>query len=115
MKIKGNTVGTTVPRANWNQTDPQKADYIKGKEDVDAAIKKAQDAVDAHGKDKANPHGVTAEQIGARPDTWMPTAEQVGARPDTWMPTAPDVGAVTETQVANMINNALGVIENGTY
>ena len=27
----------------------------------------------------SNPHGVTAEQVGARPDTWMPTAEQVGA------------------------------------
>lgn len=28
-----------------------------------------------------NPHKVTAEQVGARPNTWMPTAEEVGAIP----------------------------------
>ena len=115
MSIMGNTVGTTMPRANWDQTDPKKADYIKGKEAVDAAIKKAQETADNHGKNEKNPHGVTAEQVGARPDDWMPTAEDVGARPDDWMPTAEDVGAVTEDQVSAMINDALGVIENGTY
>lgn len=31
MIIKGNTVGTTSPRPNWNQTDPRKADYIENK------------------------------------------------------------------------------------
>lgn len=36
---------------------------------------------------------LTAEKVGARPDTWMPTAEDVGARPDTWTPTAEEVGA----------------------
>ncbi len=36
----------------------------------------------------------TAEMVGARPDTWMPTAQDVGARPADWMPTAADVGAV---------------------
>lgn len=30
----------------------------------------------------------TAEMVGARPDTWMPSAEDVGARPDTWTPEA---------------------------
>lgn len=29
---------------------------------------------------------LTAADVGARPNTWMPTAEDVGARPDTWMP-----------------------------
>lgn len=33
-KIKGNTVGTTMPRPDWNQTDPTKADYIKNKPDL---------------------------------------------------------------------------------
>lgn len=47
----------------------------------------------AHMASKENPHGVTAFQVGARPDTWMPTAAEVGARPDTWMPTAAQVGA----------------------
>ena len=31
MIIKGNTVGTPMPRPNWNQTDPKKADYIVNK------------------------------------------------------------------------------------
>jgi hypothetical protein len=123
------------------------------------AIKEAEERVkaeiDTHKNDSSNPHKVTASQVGARPDTWMPTADDVGARPDTWMPTADDigarsknwmptaqdvgarpdtwtpsaqdVGAVTESQVTalisttinntvpTMINDALGVIENGSY
>ena len=35
----------------------------------------------------------TADEVGARPDTWTPTADQVGARPNTWTPTADQVGA----------------------
>lgn len=34
MKIQGNTVGTPMPVADWNQTNPRKADYIKNKPDV---------------------------------------------------------------------------------
>lgn len=33
-KIRGNTVGTTMPRPDWDQTDPAKADYIKNKPTV---------------------------------------------------------------------------------
>lgn len=36
MKIIGITVGTTIPKPNFNQTDPTKGDYIKG--DIVAAI-----------------------------------------------------------------------------
>lgn len=39
---------------------------------------------------------LSAEDVGARPDTWMPTASDVGARPDSWMPTASDVGALKD-------------------
>ena len=74
-----------------------------------------EETVNAHLENKENPHRVTASQVGARPNTWTPTAEEVGARPNTWMPTASEVGAVTSSQVSTMINNALGVIENGTY
>ena len=66
------------------------ADDISGNAD---AIAKTATALASHTTNKNNPHNVTAEQIGARPDTWMPTAEEVGARPETWMPTAEDVGA----------------------
>ena len=34
MKITSNTVGTTTPRANYNQADPKKADYIIGRDNI---------------------------------------------------------------------------------
>ena len=40
---------------------------------------------------------LTAEKIGARPNSWTPTAEDVGARPNSWTPTAEDVGARPNT------------------
>ena len=43
--------------------------------------------------------GLSAEDVGARPDNWMPTAQDVGARPDNWMPTAQDVGARPNTWI----------------
>lgn len=70
---------------------------------VDSAISVAKSQADqnlkAHTDNKSNPHGVTAAQVGARPDTWMPTAAQVGARPNTWMPSASDVGAMAARPV----------------
>ena len=43
MKIRSDIVGTTTPRANWNQSNHKKADYVIGKDSVDAAIKTAQE------------------------------------------------------------------------
>lgn len=43
----------------------------------------------------------TAEMVGARPNTWVPTAADVGARSDTWMPTASDVGARSSDWMPN--------------
>ena len=37
--------------------------------------------LNAHAANQQNPHGVTAEQVGARPATWTPTAADVGAAP----------------------------------
>lgn len=31
MKIRGNTIGTTTPRPDWNQSNPKRADYILNK------------------------------------------------------------------------------------
>jgi hypothetical protein len=45
MIIRGNTVGTTVKRADYAQTDPTKSDYIHNK--PDAAISKAQSTADS--------------------------------------------------------------------
>ena len=34
MKINGITVGTPTPRSNFNQTDPKKADFLVGRENI---------------------------------------------------------------------------------
>ena len=44
MKIRGNTVGPTMPRADYGETDPRSASYIKNK--PDEAIQKAQTTAD---------------------------------------------------------------------
>lgn len=36
---------------------------------------------------------LSAADVGARPNTWIPTAAEVGARPNTWTPTYSEVGA----------------------
>ncbi len=35
MIVKGIPVGTTMPRPDWNQNDPRKADFIKNKPDIE--------------------------------------------------------------------------------
>lgn len=42
---------------------------------------------------------LTAENVGARPDSWTPTASDVGARPEDWVPTAKDIGAVAKNEL----------------
>ena len=101
MIIRGNTVGTTMPRANWNQQDAHKADFIRGKETVEAAITAAAAAAQNHAAQKNNPHGITVRQIGAAAENHSHSASQVGA--------------VTEAQVKTMIQEELGVIEHGAY
>jgi hypothetical protein len=44
---------------------------------------------------------LSAADVNARSDTWMPSATDVGARPNTWTPTATDVGAVPVTRKIN--------------
>ena len=40
-KIIGVTVGTTRPKANWNQTDPKKGDYIRNKPTISTGYDEA--------------------------------------------------------------------------
>ena len=38
MTIHGNWVGSVPPRPDWNQQDPAKVDFIRGKETVETAL-----------------------------------------------------------------------------
>lgn len=65
-----------------------------------------------HSQTTGNPHNTTAADVGAVPtsttingqaltDNINLDAEDVGARPSTWMPTATDVGAVPTSRTVN--------------
>lgn len=90
MIIRGNVAGVPAPQANLHQTDAARADYIQGR-----------DIILSHHEDKSNPHGVTLQQLGA------------AAASHTHTPA--EVGAMTESAVTALIQQQLGVIENGTY
>jgi len=44
--------------------------------------------LDDHTGNKHNPHGVTAKQTGARPDTWVPSWGDVTGKPSAFPPSA---------------------------
>lgn len=53
---------------------------------------------------------LNATDVGARPNTWMPTAADVGARSNNWMPTASQVGARSNTWLPT--TTEIGAMEN---
>ena len=54
MSIKGPTVGTPTPRTNWEQKDPTKADYLKGRDALEMLIQNAQNTADDNKKEIVN-------------------------------------------------------------
>lgn len=67
-KIIGVTVGTTIPKPNWEQTDPKKGDYIKNKPEVIG-----------QGKDGITPHiGANGNWFIGDTDTGMPSRGEAG-------------------------------------
>ena len=61
-----------------------------------------------HSQTTGNPHNTTAADVGARPDTWMPSAADVGARPATWTPSASEVGAAPASHV-EVVGSSSGI------
>ena len=56
--------------------------YEDGKTPITAKnLNDIQDEILNHTGNDENPHGVTAEQVGARPNTWLPTIAEIGAAP----------------------------------
>jgi hypothetical protein len=82
----------------------------------------SEEKLTAHLGDKNNPHGVTAEQVGAAKADHTHTAAQVGARPNTWTPKLADVAflgnqpisAVANDTTANWANLGSGYAWYGT-
>ena len=68
-----------------------------------------------------NPHGTTAEQVGARPGTWLPSCFEVGAVPlsrtvngkplsEDLMLTAADVGAMSAEGIVPISRGGTGQV-----
>ena len=60
-------------------TELNKEGYAAESKATGDAINVVREALTTHESNKNNPHGVTAEQVGARPNTWLPTIEEIGA------------------------------------
>lgn len=75
-----------------NLTEAQKS---QARENIGAITEK--DAPVKSVNNKTGAVSLNAEDVGARPNTWMPSAADVGARPNTWTPTAEEVGARPNT------------------
>ena len=127
MKIAGIPVGTTTPRADYAETNPKSAAFIKNK--PDEAIQKAKQAAD-NAQTAAENAQTAAENAQTAADNAQNTADAALPKSGGAMtgnlsvlnPTEASHAAnkdFVENYVANtvpaMINDALGVIENGTY
>lgn len=65
----------------------------------------SEEKLTAHLEDKNNPHGVTAEQVGAAKADHTHTAAQVGARPNTWTPKLADVAFLGNQPISAVAND----------
>ena len=59
MSIKGNVVGMTMPRTNYEQTDKTKPDYLRGKDTLDKSIQDLKDRLDSMASAKKDEDGNT--------------------------------------------------------
>ena len=95
MIIKGNTVGIPTPRANWNQNDPRKADYIFGKETVQEAIQDAQTAAD-NAQNVADNAQTTAYNAQAAADNAQTAADNAQVAADNAQTAAANAQATAD-------------------
>lgn len=64
--------------------------------------------LDAHTGNRSNPHGVTAAQVGARANTWVPSWNEVTGKPGTFPPSGHNHDA------ANITSGIFPVARGGT-
>lgn len=99
MIIKGNTVGTTMPRSNLNQKNQKAADYVVGSDEWLSAINKAQSTADTAVKN-ASAANTAAGKAQTTGDTALSNANRAQAAADKAQSTA------------NTANEAAGKAQN---
>ena len=111
-KIIGVTVGTTLPKPNFKQTDPTKGDYIKNKPDFDGLKSKVEqievrvDTMQENAYDDTELRGVVSENV-ARIDTLN---ELVGnTKVETQIG---DAVATLESEIDNKLNTMQSAIDS---
>ena len=87
MIIRGNTVGTPMPRTNYEQTDPAKADYLKGKEVLDWKIEDAKTSAD-NAQTAADNAQTAADNAQTAADNAQTAADNAQATADDAVPKA---------------------------
>ena len=85
MIIKGPTVGTPMPRTNYEQTNPAKADYLKGKTVLDEKIQDAQTAAD-NAQTAADNAQTAADNAQTAADNAQAAADNANATADNALP-----------------------------
>lgn len=112
----------TMLNENWNKIDEAVAKKAElgadGKipaeqlpemnYDTAGSAAAVQKNLDTHTGNKSNPHGVTAAQVGARADTWVPSWSEVSGKPGTFPPSGHNHDA------ANINSGTLPVARGGT-
>ena len=127
ITIKFNTVEESVNQNATNiQAHTAEINNLKNTNTLHTnSINDNATAIKNHANNKENPHGVTATQVGAVPTSRTVngkslegnitlSASDVGARPNTWMPTASDVGAPT-MDYAQKVGAPHNLLDNSNF
>ena len=75
MRIVSNTVGNLAPRTNWEQTDPTKADYLKGRDALEMLIQKTGEDAKTEAIDAANQAKTAADNAKTAADNAQSSAD----------------------------------------
>lgn len=99
MIIKGNTVGTPMPRTDFNQENPDKADYLKGREDLLQMIQDAKASGD-DAQTAADNAQATADDAQAAADNAQTAADNAQAAADNAQTAADNAQVAAENALA---------------
>ena len=98
MIIKGNTVGTPMPRTDFNQENPTKADYLKGRENILTLI--------ANAKASGDNAQTSADNAQASADNAQTAADNAQAAADNAQITADNALAAAGNAHTSAVNES---------